>query len=94
MKILLNQPYKISSRKFKQYNKHYGIPADACLILPQKSFGDQLQCEVLWKDSDGDVKNNQGLMFAASNLESVDAVRDYAIHSLWETRNTEQLSQS
>ena len=91
MKIELNSPCKIVSRKLKQYTRHYGIPAEACLILPRKNYGDQLLCNVVWKNAAGVTELQEGLMFAASNLENVDAIRDFDLHTLWENHKAPAL---
>ena len=89
MEIQLKTPCKILQRKHKQYIRHYGIPAEGCLILPQKRYGDQLSCDVLWKNEDGELAIRNDLMFAELNLEPVDAIRDYPLHVLWEDLNPE-----
>jgi hypothetical protein len=87
-KIILNQPYKITQRKHKQYIAHYNIPAERCIVVPLKKFGDQLFCDMKWKDSNEEIQVRNGLMMDIANLEAIDAMRDQDLYSLWEAHVT------
>jgi hypothetical protein len=87
-RITLNQPYKIAQRKHKQYIAHYSIPAERCIVIPLKRFGDQLLCDIKWKDASEEIHIRQGLMMDIANLEAIDAMRDQDLYSLWETHVT------
>ena len=82
--INLNRPYKILSRNYKRYARHYDIPAGECLIIPTRKFGDQIRCQVIWKDAHGELQRRDDLMFSSSNIEPIDEIRDYPVFLLWE----------
>ena len=83
-KIVLKSPYKIIESRYKQYIKHYEIPSAEALIIPVKTYGDQIVCDVVYKDPEGEIAQKSNLMFAASNLEPVDAIKDFDLHTIWE----------
>lgn len=83
-KIHLSTPHKIIPNKFKQYQRHYDIPSAECIIVPSKAYGDQILCNVLWKNETGQFHFKADLMFSSSNLVPVDAMKDFILYKTWE----------
>ncbi len=82
--IGLGRPYKISEHKHHQYQRHYEIPIEKCVVVPVKKYGDQIACNLRWRDESGDVSTREELVFSSAYLLPVDAMKDYALHELWE----------
>ena len=85
MSIQLQQPYKIIQRKQKRYEEHYNIPSDKCVVVPVRAFGDDLSCDVHWKDEQGELHAMKQLFFNNQNIEPVDPLKDYLLHELWDS---------
>jgi hypothetical protein len=83
-KINLKQPYRIVERKQKQYTSHYQIPADNCVVVPAKIYGDQIVCSVLWKNTNGETVTKNDLMIDLANLEPVNAMTHNDLYEMWE----------
>jgi hypothetical protein len=81
--IRLKQPYKIAQHKLKRYSLHYNIPADNCLVIPVKDYGDDVACDVRWEDDNGELQMKERLFFKAENIEPIDGIRNYLLHELW-----------
>lgn len=84
MTIHLNKPYKIIQRKQKRYQEHYHIPADNCVVIPVKEFGEDLSCVVRWEDGEGKIHEESGLFFNNQNIEPLDTMKDYELADLWQ----------
>jgi hypothetical protein len=84
MSIELKKPYKIIERKFKTYEAHYHIPSVKCVIVPIKEYGDDLSCDVRWEDDEGIMHTQSQLFFSQSNIEPVDALKDFKLHEIWQ----------
>ena len=82
--IHLNTPYKIIPSKQKRYTAHYNIPGTDALVVPRKRYGDQLSCEVFWKDPDGVLQHKSDLMFDSLNVEPVNPLMDFHLQAVWE----------
>lgn len=85
--IRIGQPYKVSEHKHKQYQKHYEIPIDNCVVVPVKKYGDQISCDLRWKDAEGTLQRREDLMFSSAYLEPLDAMKDFHLYELWEDYN-------
>jgi len=85
--IRLGKPYKVSEHKHKQYQKHYEIPIDICVVIPVKKYGDQISCDVRWKDVSGENHQREELMFSSAYLLPLDAMKDFKLYELWEEYN-------
>lgn len=85
--IRLGKPYKVSEHKHKQYNKHYDLAIEKCVVVPVKKYGDQISCDVRWKDESGETKHRDELMFSAGYLLPLDAMTDFKLYDLWEEYN-------
>lgn len=85
--IRLGKPYKVSEHKHKQYNKHYEVPIENCLVVPVKKYGDQISCDLRWRDASGEVHHREDLMFSGAYLLPLDAMKDFKLHDLWEEYN-------
>lgn len=85
--ISLGKPYKVSEHKHKQYNKHYEVPIQSCVVVPVKKYGDQISCHLRWKDETGQTKQRADLMFSSAYLQPLDAMKDFKLYDLWEEYN-------
>lgn len=85
--IRLGKPYKVSEHKHKQYNKHYEIPVQSCVVVPVKIYGDQISCDLRWKDESGETRHREDLMFSSAYLVPLDAIKDFKLYDLWEEYN-------
>jgi hypothetical protein len=82
--INLNTPYKIIPSKHKRYDSHYEIPSAESVIIPKKKYGDQISCEVMWKDQAGEIHRKSDLIFDRTYLEPLDAMKDFTRFGIWE----------
>ena len=87
LKIHLQKPYKILSHKVKRYTNHYQIPAENCVVIPVKSFGEDASCNVRWEDANGVLHLKEGLFFHIQNLEPVNAMSHFNLYELWQHYN-------
>ena len=85
--IRIGKPYKVSEHKHKQYQKHYEIPIENCVVVPVKKYGDQISCDLRWKDAGGTLEQREDLMFSSAYLEPLDAMKDFQLYELWEDYN-------
>ncbi len=82
--IHLGKPYKVSEHKHRQYNKHYEVPIENCVVIPVKKYGDQISCDLRWKDEAGETQHREDLMFSSAYLQPLDAIKDFRLYDLWE----------
>ena len=82
--IRLGKPYKVSEHKHKQYHKHYEVPIESCVVVPVKKYGDQISCDLRWKDASGETNQREDQMFSSAYLQSLDAMKDFVLYDLWE----------
>jgi hypothetical protein len=82
--IGLGKPYKVSEHKHKQYNRHYEVPIEKCVVVPVKKYGDQISCNLRWKEDSGELNHREELMFSSAYLVPVDAIKDFRLYELWE----------
>lgn len=82
--ISLNTPYKIKTSKHKRYTLHYEIPGAETIVIPKKKYGDQISCEVLWKDATGEIRQKADLMFDSNYLEPLNPMQDFILYTTWE----------
>ena len=85
--IRIGKPYKVSEHKHRQYQKHYEIPVENCVVIPVKKYGDQISCDVRWKESSGEAQQREELMFSSAYRQPLDAMKDFALYELWEDYN-------
>lgn len=83
MNIKLNKPYKIISEMAKRYEVHYSIPASHALIVPLRSLGDEVSCDVRWEDSDGEVHVIQHKVFVSENIAPINPLAEEKLYELW-----------
>ena len=81
--IHLKQPYKLRENRLKRYETHYQIPAERCVIVPVRNFGEDIACDVRWKDNNGELQAKEGLLFKIENIEPINAMKNYQLHELW-----------
>lgn len=84
MSVHLRQPYTIVASKIRRYSEHYQIPADRCLIVPVKLYGEEISCDVRWEDDNGELHYVTGLLFRAENLEKLNQFVNVKLYELWE----------
>ncbi len=82
-KINLNAGYKISEARQKRYIEHYHIPANECLVVPTRNFGEEAQCEVRWEDESGEMHFVHRLVFKADNLTPINPLLDTQLFKIW-----------
>ena len=82
--IHLGKPYKVSEHKHRQYNRHYEVPIENCVVIPVKKYGDQISCDLRWKDDAGETQHREDLMFSSAYLQPLDAIKDFRLYDLWE----------
>ncbi len=83
MKIQLNAPHKIAALRYKRYETHYRIPAEKSLVVPRRALGDEVSCDVLWEDTDGQPQVLENIMFVNQNLLPVNDLADNILSDLW-----------
>ena len=88
LKVQLQKPYKILSHKVKRYTNHYHIPAENCVIIPLKFYGEDASCNVRWEDENGVLHLKEGLFFQVQNLEPVNAMSHFKMYELWQHYNS------
>lgn len=84
MMIRLGKPYKIINRKVKQYERHYGFPADNALVVPRRMLDDEACCDVRWEDEYGLLHVQTNRVVAAENLAPLDEFSDDQLYELWQ----------
>jgi hypothetical protein len=84
MSIHLNKPYKIVPTRYKRYEAHLSIPADRSVIIPLKSFGDEVCCDVRWEDNNGELKVLHNVVFVSENLSPLNNFLDDKLHEIWQ----------
>jgi hypothetical protein len=57
------------------------------VVIPVKKYGDQISCDLRWKDESGETKQRDDLMFSSAYLLPLDAMTDFKLHDLWEEYN-------
>jgi hypothetical protein len=82
--IKLRTGYKIIETRFKRYIEHYQIPAAECLVVPLKSYGSDLSCEVRWEDEFGVLHSKSGLLFSGENLKPINPMLDSKLFEIWQ----------
>ncbi len=68
----------------RQYSPLFNIPAEQLLIVPVKTLGDEVVCDVRWEDENGELHLLEGKVFIIVNLERLDPMADTKLHELWE----------
>ncbi len=82
--IKLGTGYKIIETRIKRYNSHYQIPAHDCLVVPLKSYGEDLSCEVRWEDEYGVLHSKSALLFNNENLKPLNPLLDSKLFEIWQ----------
>lgn len=81
--IKLGKPYKIINGKVKQYERHYGFPADNAVVVPLRMLGDEASCDVRWEDEYGLLHVQTNRVVVAENLTPLDEFSDDHLYELW-----------
>jgi hypothetical protein len=87
--IIINSPYKIIPSKHKRYTAHYEIPSAESVVVPKKKYGDQILCDVVWKDESNEIHRKADLMFDSVYIEPLNAMKDFILFGLWENSDKE-----
>ena len=82
--IKLGTGYKIIETRYKRYVDHYHIPSPECLIVPLKSYGEDLSCEVRWEDEYGVLHSKEHLLFSNENLKPINPLLDVKLFEIWQ----------
>lgn len=82
--IKLRTPYKIIETRYKRYIEHYQIPSAECLVVPLKSYGSDLACEVRWEDESGVLHSKEHLLFNGENLKPLNPLIDSKLFEIWQ----------
>jgi hypothetical protein len=83
MAIHLNKPYRIVASKLKRYESHYHIPSDDVLIVPLRSLGSEVLCDIRWEDGNGELKLVEKAMFVSDNLAPLNEMLMPKLFDLW-----------
>ncbi len=94
MPLHIGNPYKIIALREKRYETHYDIPSNRCLIVPVRDFGDEVLCDILWRDDDGEVRVLHNKMFVAENLVPLNPMLQENLYELWSERYKPDLERS
>ena len=81
--IKLGTGYKIIATRHKRYVEHYQIPSSECLVVPLKSYGADLACEVRWEDEYGVLHSKASLLFNNENLRPINPLLDVKLFEMW-----------
>jgi hypothetical protein len=82
--IKLGTGYKIIETRHKRYISHYQIPSQECLVVPLKSYGSDVSCEVRWEDESGILHSKQDLLFNFENLKPLNQMLDTKLFEIWQ----------
>jgi hypothetical protein len=83
MSIHLNKPYKIIHYKHKRYDAHYKIHSEESLVVPMRSYGDEVLCDVRWENERGELKVLHEAMFTSEYLLPISPLVDEKLFELW-----------
>lgn len=83
MAINLNHPHRIIPTRVKRYETHYQIPAGNALVVPIKSLGEEVLCDIRWEDDNGELKVIHNAMFVYENLIPLKQLPDTKLFELW-----------
>jgi hypothetical protein len=87
--IKLGTAYKIIETRHKRYIEHYQIPAPECLVVPVKSYGSDLACQVRWEDEWGVLHLKENLLFNSENLKPINPLLDSRLFEIWQHYHAE-----
>jgi hypothetical protein len=82
--IKIGTGYKIIETRYKRYVEHYQIPSQECLVVPLKSYGEDLFCEVRWEDEYGVLHSKSSLVFNNQNLKPINPLIDSKLFEIWQ----------
>lgn len=75
--------YKIHPTRWKRYESHYTIPVEKCLIVPIRSLGNEVMCDIRWTDMNGESQLLRDKMFLYDNLVVIDPMLDYELYEIY-----------
>ena len=84
MQIHLNKPYKIVPEMLEVYERHYNVPAALSLVIPTRILGEEVACDLLWKDNEAQQVTRQAV-FISENLMPIEPFEDDELYTLWKT---------
>jgi hypothetical protein len=83
MNIHLKKPYKIIALRQKRYDAHYNIPSAESLVVPIKSLGGEVLCDIRWEDENGELMVLHQKMFLNENLIRLNPLLDEKLFDIW-----------
>lgn len=83
MTVKLLQPYKIAALRAKRYETHYNIPAERSLVVPRKTLGEEVACDIRWVDENGEGHLLENKVFVAANLIAINPMLEDKLFELW-----------
>jgi hypothetical protein len=84
MQIQLNKPYKIVPSMLEVYERHYNVPAALSLVIPTRILGEEVACDVRWKNNDAQ-QVTRNAVFISENLMPIEPFEDDELYALWKT---------
>jgi hypothetical protein len=82
--VKLRTAYKIIETRHKRYIEHYQIPSAECLVVPLKSYGTDVVCEVRWEDEYGVLHSKENLLFTQENLRPINPLIDSRLYEIFQ----------
>jgi hypothetical protein len=83
MTIQLNRPYKIIPLRHKRYDSHYNIPSSDAVVIPMKELGEEVLCDIRWRDANGELHALSNCMFVKENLIPLNEMLDDKLFDIW-----------
>lgn len=83
MSIHINKPYKIIAFRQKRYDRHYSIPSAESLVVPVRTLGEEVLCDIRWENDNGELKVLHEKMFISENLVPLNEMIDEKLFEIW-----------
>lgn len=83
MTIKLAKPYKIVRERIQRYETHYHVPAERSLVVPLKTLGAEVSCDVRWEDGNGELHLLENKVFVPESLMPLNPLLDTKLYELW-----------
>lgn len=84
MNIKPRMPYKIAPLRAKRYASHYNIVPERCLIVPLKTLGNEVSCDIRWEDDNGELFLLENKIFVNENLVPLNSMLEPKLQELWQ----------
>lgn len=83
MNIHLNKPYLILPIRNKRYSAHYHIPLEDVVVIPLRDLGDEVMCDIRWRNEDGEMQVRHQSMFVSANLIPLNPLIHEDLFRIW-----------